>query len=255
MKQNKLYYFLAVICLIIISVIITILVMSNHNMYKSQSQSQSQNISKSRNVKTVNYPDYQNYDDIDYAYNYDGYWIQPNRWWNNLWQNRKVNMYNIRDNYDRRDGLDMNNRYVNNNNIHINTQPKHQNTQSQLESQSHLSNQSHPEISLVKSLSNDESSLPTLTSSSLMMPEEISMSPMSKMSSSENIMQTTFSSDIPSSNQKGYVSNFDYKGSDSKNQNSYPIDMMTSESIFLQPNTLENQIIVSPIVMEHPNPM
>ena len=282
MKQKTLYIILA-ICLIIIIVLLTILVTSQNNS-NSQYHHHLENTHPSNKniiINNRNYPNYQNsptYGDLDYAYDYDGYWFQPSRWWNNLW-NRRRNIYDRRDHYDRRDGLDMHNRYINNS-IHINPIP---NTQSNIikpfhnESSTNQQFQSNnvpipntnpntnsntntnPIISLVKPLSGSDFPLPTLSSSSPlpMMPEEISISPMSKMSSSENVIQTisTFTSDIPSSYQTGYVSNFNYKGPDSKNQKPFPVDMMASESIFLQPNTIANQIITPSIVMDHPNPM
>lgn len=260
MKQNILYIILG-ICLVIIFILLTIL--SKPHKYNTHLEN---NHPLNKNKMAINKPNnYSGYPmhnniDIDNAYDYDGYSHEPSRWWNNLWDDKKSNIYNRRDNYDRRDGLDMNNRYINNNNIHINTQPKQQNTQSQLQlqpienvkSKQHIS---QPVISLVKPLSNNDSPLPILTSSSPIMPEEVSMPPMSQMCSSENVIQTisTFTSDIPSSYQTGYVSNFNYKGSDSKNQKPFPIDMMASESIYLQPNTVANQIIIPPVVMENLN--
>ena len=97
MKENKLNYVL-VICLVIISLLITILFMSK-NMNKSKSKSKSKYKSKSkdikkyRNAKTINYhdytPNYPNYNDVDYAYDYNGNWFQPSRWWNN--NNNNIN--------------------------------------------------------------------------------------------------------------------------------------------------------------------
>ena len=40
-----------------------------------------------------------------------------------------------------------------------------------------------------------------------------------------------------------------------KNHKPFPVDMMASESIYLQPKTVANEIIKPHIVMEHPNPM
>lgn len=264
MKQNILYIILG-ICLVIIFILLTII--SNPHKYNTRLEIKHPlNKNKMAINKSNNYSGYDMHNDIDIdnAYYYDGYSYEPSRWWNNLWNDKKSNIYNRQDNYDRHDGLDMNNRYVNNNNIHINTQPKHQNTQLQSQLQTQLqpienvksiNNISQPVISLVKPLSNNDSPLPILTSSSPIMPEEVSMPPMSQMCSSENVIQTisTFTSDIPSSYQTGYVSNFDYKGSDFKNQKPYPIDMMASESIYLQPNTPTNRIIIPPVVMENLN--
>jgi hypothetical protein len=38
-----------------------------------------------------------------------------------------------------------------------------------------------------------------------------------------------------------------------KNHKPFPVDMMASESIYLQPNTVSNEIIQPSIAMEHPN--
>ena len=277
MKQKTLYIILA-LCLIIIIVLLTVLITSQNNS-KTHGQHHLENthpLNKNIIVNNRNYPNYPNYPtygDLDYAYDYDGYWFQPSRWWNNLW-NRRRNIYDRRDNYDRRDGLDMHNRYINNS-IHINPhnpspnthsniiQPTHNesstNQQYQYKSESIPSPNTKPIISLVKPELGSDFPLPTLSSSSSlpMMPEDIAISPMSNMSSSENIIQSisTFTSEMPASYPSGYVSNFNYKGPDSKNQKPFPVDMMASESIFLQPNTVANQIIVPPIVMDHPNPM
>lgn len=301
MKQKNLYIILA-LCLIIIVILITYLITSHH-YEKTQDQHHPENteqINKNIIINNRNYPDYPSYGDMDYAYDYDGYWFQPSRWWNNLWHNRQWNMHNIhnrRYNYDRRDGLDTHNRYINNS-IHINQphnpphnpnsqsgpnlqsniiQPKHKesstNQQYQIESilnpnpnpnPNHNPNPNpnpinNPIISLVKPEIGSDFPLPKLSSfsSSPIMPEDIAISPMTNMLSSENVVQTisTFTSDMSGSYPTGYVSNFDYKGPDSKNQKPYPMDMMASESIYLQPNTAANRIIVPPIVMEHPNPM
>jgi len=271
MKQNKLYYVVVVICLIIISILITILVMPNYNMNKSHShshsESQSQNISNSKNIKTVNYPDYPNYDDIDYAYDYNGNWFQPSRWMNNIWRNNNDrNYYNshMRNNYDRKDGLNIHNRY---NFIH--QQPVHQSqpnnsTQSiqpkkqHVHQQSQQSNQSQqPKIALIKQNFGSDFPFPTLTSSSNSMPEEIAMSPMQSTHIERGIHSISgFTSDLPMPFQTtDYNFNYNYKGPDMKNQKPFPVDMMASESIYLQPNTVANEIIIPPVVIEHPNPM
>ena len=89
------------------------------------------------------------------------------------------------------------------------------------------------------------------------MPEEVSMAPMSSMHPSLNhsteSMQdiSTFVSNLPSE----FKPNFNYKGPDEKNHKPFPVDMMASESIYLQPNTVANEIIQPSIAMEHPNPM
>ena len=308
MKQKNLYIILA-LCLIIIVILITYLITSHH-YEKSQEQHYLENTDKSNKnivINNRNYPDYPNYHsygDVDYAYDYDGYWFQPSRWWNNLWHNRRWNMHNIhnrRYNYDRHDGLDTHNRYINNS-IHINqphNHPHNPNSQSGPNLHSNIihpihkessTNQQHqyqsdsipipntnpnsnpnsnsnpnnnPIISLVKPEIGSDFQLPKLSSfsSSPVMPEDVAISPMTNMLSSENVVQTisTFTSDMSGSYTSpftsGYVSNFDYKGPDTKNHKPYPMDMMASESIYLQPNTAANRIIVPPIVMEHPNPM
>jgi len=267
MKQKTLYIILA-LSLVIIIVLLTILItkkdIHHHSSQKHLNHPDNSNII----INTpINYSRYSMQNDIDYAYDYDGYWFQPSRWWNNLWQNRRLNMYNRHDNYDRHDGLDKHNRYINihnNNNINPNPNPQtgpitnSNNIQpvNSKESSTHI-------ISLLKPESGSVFPLPTLISSSStpMMPEEISMSPMapiSQMSHSEHDVQSisTFVSNVPasySSYKSSYVSNFDYKGSDSKNQKPLPVDMMASESIYLQPNTIANEIIKPNIAMQHPN--
>ena len=275
MKQKNLYYVL-VICLVIISVLITILFMSRQNSDKPENQY----TVKSRNVKTPNYgyPNYNyDYNDVDYAYDYNGNWFQPSRWWNNLWRNNHNRYYydsHRRHNYDRQDGLNIHNRYN-----FIQNQPtmdSHSQSQSQPkpQSQTHpISNvgESHkkfiksdnnietnyrqPKIELVKPESGSDFPFPTLFSSSHIMPEEIAMSPMpSTHIESGSHSKSAFTADLPMSFQTTDY-NFNYKGPDTKNQKPFPVDMMASESIYLQPNTVANEIIMPPVVMDHPNPM
>ena len=266
MKQTNLYYVL-VLCLVIISVLITILLMSSDNKY------QSQDMDKSRNIKAQyhnypnhpNYPNYPNYPnhldygDVDYSYGYDSYWYQPSRWWNNLWNNRNEHQYynrHNRNNYDRQDGLNIHNRYN-----FIQQQPVQQSQptqqsqpiQQQPIQQSHKSQQ--PKIDLVKPEFGSDFPFPTLSSSSNSMPEEIAISPMNSMYVENGIHSISrFIGDLPMPFQTTDY-NFNYKGPDMKNQKPFPIDMMASESIYLQPNTVANEIIIPPVVMEHPNPM
>ena len=254
MKQTNLYYVL-VICLVIISVLITILLMSSNN------KSQSRDMEQSRNIKTQ-YPNYPDYADVDYSYGYDGYWSQPSRWWNNLWNNRNEHQYynrhnsHSRNNYDRQDGLNIHNRYN-----FIQQQPVQQSqpiqqsqpNQQQPTQQSHKSQQT--KIELVKPEFGSDFPFPTLSSSSNMMPEEIAISPMNSMYVENGIHSISrFIGDLPMPFQTTDY-NFNYKGPDMKNQKPFPIDMMASESIYLQPNTVANEIIIPPVVMEHPNPM
>jgi hypothetical protein len=281
MKQKNLYYVL-VICLVIISVLITILFMSHQNSDKSENQY----TEKPRNVKTQNYgnPNYRNpnygypnYEDIDYGYDYNGNWFQPSRWWNNLWHshnnhNRYYHDSHRRRNYDRQDGLNIHNRYN-----FIQNQPTmdtHSKSQSQPQSKIHPisnvgesqkqfiksnsaieSNYKQPRIELVKPESGSDFPFPTLSSSSHIMPEEIAMSPMPSTHIENGIhSKSAFTSDIPMPFQTTDY-NFDYKGPDLKNHKPFPVDMMASESIYLQPNTVPNEIIIPPVVMDHPNPM
>jgi len=277
MKQKTMYIILAIF-LIAIIILLTILVTSVFNQRTSRNSASnllSTKVYSNYPIRNLNLPVY---GDIDYAYDYDGYWFQPSRWWNNLW-NRRHNSYDRRYNYDRHDGLDMHNRYINNS-IHINPhtphsphnlqpphtphsphnlQPPHSphNLQPQPPQQPPPQNPSI--ISLVKPNPESFFPLPTLSSSSSLpiMPEEIAMSPMSSMHPSLNhhteSMQdiSTFVSNLPSE----FKSNFNYKGPDEKNHKPFPVDMMASESIYLQPKTVANEIIKPPIVMEHPNPM
>ena len=287
--KPKILYIMIAICLVIITVLLTILVMSN-KINKNDSQTTSHTHQSQKQNLPINYSRYPIYDDIDYAYDYDGYWFQPSRWWNNLWTNRRYNMYNRRDNYHRRDGLDTHNRYIHNSiNINPVPAPSHQGIpvpQSGTIQPSII----QPSINQ-PSINQNGLSLSEGTNSSLLsppppegangslelpppspylssvMPEEVAMSPMSPMSNlsqSENIVQTisTFVSDIsesyptsyPTNYTTGYVSNLNYKGPDLRNHKPFPVDMMASESIYLQPNTVANQIIVPPIVKHHPNP-
>ena len=274
MKTKTLYIILA-ICLVIIAVLLTILVMSNKT-----TNNDSQTTPHTHRLKKQNLPiNYSRYPieadiDIDYAYDYDGYWFQPSRWWNNLWTNRRYNMYNRRDNYDRRDGLDAHNRYIHNSiNINPTPAPSHQGgpvpQSSGIQPSINQPSINQPSINqngLSLSEGTNSSLLsppPPITPSpylSSVMPEEVSISPMSRLSPSENIVQTisTFVSDIsdsyPTNYSTGYVSNLNYKGPDVKNHKPFPVDMMASESIYLQPHKIANQIIVPPIVMQHANP-
>jgi hypothetical protein len=257
MKQKTLYIFL-VVCLIIISILFTLLI---SNYQKSYSKDNKNNIINKAQI-SINKPQNYNYPDIDYAYDYDGYWFQPSRWWNNLWSRPRYNYYDSRYNYDRHDGLDFHNRYNKQTHQPPSSQPPplqppplqpppSQPPPLQPTSQPPLS---QPTIALVRY--NTDFPLPTLSSSLPIMPEEIAMAPMSHISQNEDIIQTisTFVSDLPESYQSDYISNFTYKGSDPKNQKPLPIDIMASESIYLQPNTIANQIVIPPIVMEHSNP-
>ena len=271
MKTKTLYIILA-ICLVIIAVLLTILFMSNKtNNNDSQTTPHTHQLQKKNlpiNYSRYPYPIEADID-IDYAYDYDGYWFQPSRWWNNLWTNRRYNMYNRRDNYDRRDGLDRHHRYVHNSiNINPTPAPSHQGDPVPQTGaiQPSINQPSINQNGLSLSEGTNSSRLtppPPIPPSpylSSVMPEEVSISPMSRLSPSENIVQTisTFVSDIsdsyPTNYSTGYVSNLNYKGPDVKNHKPFPVDMMASESIYLQPNTVANQIIVPPIVKNHPNP-
>lgn len=280
MKQKTLYTVL-VVCLIIISVLVTLIISNYQKSYSKDDIYKKDNINDKVQIsinkpQNYNYPVYGNRD-IDYAYDYDGYWFQPSRWWNNLWNSHSYNYgyghgydsnrhrYNRR-NYDRHDGLDMHNRHYNNQ-IHINNQtnqPNHSIPQQSIPQQSipqslqslpqSPQQSSQPIISLVRPISGSDFPFPTLSSSSLIpiMPEEISMSPMSPMQPSVNSIQSiqsisTFTSDLPAD----FQTNFNYKGPDVKNHSPSPIDMMASQSIGLQPNTVANEIIKPIISMEH----
>ena len=280
MKQKTLYIILA-LCLAVIIILLTMIVMSQ--LYKTNMNSQSNSDSNSSSKNPIQHKivlnrgpnfNYPVYEDIDYAYDYDGYWFQPSRWWNNLWTNRRYNMYNRRDNYDRRDGLDAHNRYIHNSiNINPTPAPSHQGgpvpQSSGIQPSINQPSINQPSINqngLSLSEGTNSSLLsppPPITPSpylSSVMPEEVSISPMSRLSPSENIVQTisTFVSDIsdsyPTNYSTGYVSNLNYKGPDVKNHKPFPVDMMASESIYLQPHKIANQIIVPPIVMQHANP-
>ena len=274
MKQKNLYYVL-VICLVIISVLITILFMSHQNSDKSENQY----AEKTRNVKTPNYGNpnygYPNYEDIDYGYDYNGNWFQPSRWWNSLWHshnnhNRYYYDSHRRRNYDRQDGLNIHNRYN-----FIQNQPTmdtHSQSQSQSQSKIHPisnvgesqkqfiksnstieSNYKQPRIELVKPEYGSDFPFPTLSSSSYIMPEEIAMSPMpSTHIESGSHSKSEFTADLPMAFQTTDY-NFDYKGPDLKNHKPFPVDMLASESIYLQPNTVANEIIIPPVVMDNPN--
>ena len=79
MKQKTLYYIL-VACLVVISILLTMLFMSNNNNSNGLDKMQYNNkqyIDNSRNKH--NYPEKRYGGDIDYAYDYDGYWFQPSR--------------------------------------------------------------------------------------------------------------------------------------------------------------------------------
>ena len=254
MKQKTMYIILAIF-LIAIIILLTILVTSVFNQRTSSNSASNLSSTKVYSnypIRNLNLPVY---GDIDYAYDYDGYWFQPSRWWNNLW-NRRHNVYDRRYNYDRRDGLDMHNRYINNS-IHINPHTPHTPHTPQPSQPPQAPPQAPPSISLVKPASGSLFPLPTLSSSSPIMPEEVSMAPMSSMHPSLNhsteSMQdiSTFISNLPSE----FKPNFNYKGPDEKNHKPFPIDMMASESIYLQKNTIANEIIQPSIAMEHPNPM
>ena len=103
MKQKSLYYVL-VICLVIISILLTMLFMSHNNSHNN-----SDKLQHNYNKQDIN----ARYRDLDYGYDYDGYWFQPSRWWNNLWHDGHSHNYHnrIRGNYDRQDGLNIHNRY------------------------------------------------------------------------------------------------------------------------------------------------
>ena len=272
MKQKTLYTVL-VVCLIIISILLTLIISNYQKSYSKDKDNINDKVQISINKpQNYNYPVYGNRD-IDYAYDYDGYWFQPSRGWNNLWNSHNYgygydinrHRYNRR-NYDRHDGLDMHNRNYSNQ-IHINNQthqPNHPIQHSSPNSSPNLSPNSSPNsspqqssqpiISLVRPISGSDFPLPTLSSSSSIpiMPEEISMSPMSPMQPSVNSIQSiqsisTFTSDLPAD----FKTNFSYKGPDVKNHSPSPIDMMASQSIGLQPNTVANEIIKPIISMEH----
>ena len=264
MKQNTLYIILA-LCAIIITILLTMIFTSSLQKISSQTINNDLEYSKLHNKLKLNKLQYQQYhnhhnhynypnryynsddnSDIDYAYDYDGYWFQPSRWWNNIWNNRRHNIYNRRDTYDRRDGLDMHNRYINNS-IHINNplhQP-HSTQQSTIPVNFEINNlplteQPINRISLVKPEPDSSFPFPTLSSSINIMPEEVAMSPMSGMHSEPSVQSiSTFISDIPSS----YNSNFNYKGPDKKNSSPLPIDVMASQAIGLQQHTIGNEII------------
>ena len=258
MKQTNLYYVL-VACLVIISVLITILLMSSHNKYQYQDMEKSTNIknqySNYPNYHNYpNYPNYPNYRDVDYSYGYDGYWFQPSRWWNNLWNTRNDRRY-----YDRQDGLNINNRYnfiqqqpVQQSHPNQQSHPKQQLQSTQPPIQSTQQPMQQPKIELVKPEFGSDFPFPTLSSSTNSMPEEIAISPIHSMHVKNDIHSI---SNFASTPIYADPNNFNYKGPDSKNEKPYPIDMMASESIYLQPNTVANEIIIPPIVMEHPNPM
>lgn len=263
MKQKNLYYIL-VTCLVIISILLTMIVMSHQNSPNNPNNPNIQNNpnypNKYYNTNTI----HNIYDrDINYAYDYNGNWFQPSIWWNSLWYPNRRHMYdrhNRRDMYDRRDGLKIENRYnfiQNQPSLHDTTLTEKQNTEKH-----HVNGlQSQHKIELVKPQSGSLFPLPTLTSisssssssSSPIMPEEIAMSPMSKMHIENSIHSISAFTDSVPVNTNNY--NFDYKGADSKNQKPLPVDMMASESIYLQPNTVANEIIKPNIAMEHPNPM
>ena len=270
MKQKSLYYVL-VICLVIISILLTILVMS-HNNSDNKSDNKSDN---NRDKLQDNYnKQYKNYShrDVDYAYDYDGYWFQPSRWWNNLWRGgHRYNPY-MRSNYDRQDGLNIHNRY---NFIHQQPalqpalhpvmQPpqdtilkQNQNTPNAPiipeNSNDHYYNK--PKIELIRPEFGSDFPFPTLSSSTHIMPEEIAMSPLGGHGPAaiENSIHTIsrFTADL-AAKPDNYNYNFNYKGPDLKNQKPSPVDMMASQSIYLEPNEPANQIIIPPVVMEHLN--
>ena len=263
MKQNTLYIILA-LCAIIITILLTMIFTSSLQKISSQTINNDLEYSKLHNKLKLNKLQYQQYhnhhnhynypnryynsddnSDIDYAYDYDGYWFQPSRWWNNIW-NRRRNIYDRRDTYNRHDGLDMHNRYINNS-IHINN-PSHQPHSTQQSTipvnfeinKLPLTEQPINRISLVKPEPDSSFPFPTLSSSINIMPEEVAMSPMSGMHSEPSVQSiSTFISDIPSS----YNSNFNYKGPDKKNSSPLPIDVMASQAIGLQQHTIGNEII------------
>ena len=226
MKQKTLYIVL-VICLIIISILSTLFI-SN---YQKLQPNRDSTIDKPKTYiysQNYGYPVY----DTDYAYDYDGYWFQPSRWWDNLWNYDRYDRhdrhrYNRRRDYDRRDGLDIHNRY--NNQINITSQPnlprQSQPPPPQLPQppasqppppESQLPPPpSQPIISLVRQ--NTDFPLPTLYSSAPIMPEEISMSPL------QNPNQSGFTS-VPLNE-----SNFT-----DQNHNPLPIDIMASQAIALE---------------------
>ena len=106
MKQKTLYIILA-LCLVIIIILLTVLITKKDIHHHSSQNNLNHPDSSNIIINTpINYSRYPMQNDIDYAYDYDGYWFQPSRWWNNLWHNRRLNMYNRRYNYDRHDGLD-----------------------------------------------------------------------------------------------------------------------------------------------------
>ena len=242
MKQKTMYIILAIF-LIAIIILLTILVTSVFNQRTSSNSASNLSSTKVYSnypIRNLNLPVY---GDIDYAYDYDGYWFQPSRWWNNLW-NRRRNIYDRRDTYDRRDGLDMHNRYINNP-LHQAHNQAHPTQQSSIPVNFEINKLPLTElpinrISLVKPDSGSLFPLPTLSSSINIMPEEVAMSPMSGMHSEPSVQSiSTFISDIPSS----YNSNFNYKGPDKKNSSPLPIDVMASQAIGLQQHTIGNEII------------
>ena len=257
MKQKSLYYVL-VICLVIISILLTMLFMSHNNSHNN-----SDKLQHNYNKQDIN----ARYRDLDYGYDYDGYWFQPSRWWNNLWHDGHSHNYHnrMRSKYDRQDGLNIHNRYN-----FIQQQPAMQPAmqpaiqpviQVQPIKNKNDSNEHHynqPKIELVRPELGSDFPFPTLSSSSPMMPEEIAMSPLGGHGPSaiENSIHTIsrFTADL-TTKPEIYENNLNYKGPDLKNQKPSPVDMMASQSIYLEPNTAPNQIMIPPVVMEHYYPM
>jgi hypothetical protein len=175
----------------------------------------------------------------------------------------------MRSNYDRQDGLNIHNRY---NFIHQQPalqpamQPPHdtilkpkQNQNDPIipeNSNDHYYNK--PKIELIRPEFGSDFPFPTLSSSSDIMPEEIAMSPLGGHGPAaiENSVHTIsrFTADL-AAKPDNYNYNFNYKGPDLKNQKPSPVDMMASQSIYLEPNEPANQIIIPPVVMEHLNPV
>ena len=138
---------------------------------------------------------------------------------------------------------------------HQSTKPPIQSTQPTIQStQPPIQPMQQPKIELVKPDFGSDFPFPTLSSSTNMMPEEIAISPIHSMHVENGIHSVSNFASTPIYAEPNNF-NFNYKGPESKNQKPYPIDMMASESIYLQPNTVANEIIIPPIVMEHPNPM
>ena len=280
MKQTTLYYVLA-ICLIIISVLLTILVMSKQNTdNKYTTNKENINIMvKPDNSRYYNdvYDVYGEYDRYDSRYDSihgPSFWYQPRRWWNHWWNGRQTNIYpnnqthNQIHNYNYKH--DKHNRDTPK---HIITEQPHSQPQAshftgrlageskQLEDSHYLESNfkipiderqmqgQHSSINLIKPEAGSLFPFPTLSASSNIMPEDISMSPMTHMDDNLKSIQSrsNFISDVSAE----VSSNFTYAGPDPRNHKPMPVDIMASESIGLQPNTVANQIIQPNVPMEH----